>query len=352
MTSPDWREVHTRAFVADAHNDLLAAVAARPAAQWVDHFRERWLPQLRAGGVDLQVLPVWVDATQQPESGLRTLLRMIEAAHQIAAGCPEDVALCVDADELRAARATGRIALVLAIEGCAPLDRHVELLSTMHRLGVRIASLAHFGRTQLADGSAEDDTGSRLTRAGVAAVELMNDIGMLVDVSHLGATGLAHVLELSRRPIIATHSSARAQYDHHRNLTDAQIASIAAGGGLICVNFFAGFIDPARPTPQRLVDHVAHIVAVAGIDHVGIGSDFVLEVEHDIRPGWCQGLDSEGLDTRTCIPGLEGPAGLPVVTRALLEKFSPDAVLQILGGNLMRLLELEFARAPVASTAR
>ena len=104
---------------------------------------------------------------------------------------------------------SGRIALVLALEGCPAIDVDVELFETMYRLGVRIASFTHFGRTALADGSGEDGTGGRLTRAGVAAFAEMERLGMLFDVSHLGAASVEHVLELATRPVIATHSSAR-----------------------------------------------------------------------------------------------------------------------------------------------
>ena len=111
---------------------------------------------MREGGVDLQVLPVFIDDAYRPEGALRQTLRMIEAAHRIAEGNADAVALCLDGAAIDATLASGRIALVLALEGCPAIDADVELLETMHRLGVRIASLTHFGRTALADGSGED----------------------------------------------------------------------------------------------------------------------------------------------------------------------------------------------------
>ena len=185
VTSPA-EDLHRAAVVADTHNDLLMAVAARPTPVWGSFFAERWLPQLRAGGVDLQVLPVFVDDDFRPEGALRQTLRMVECAHRIAEANPDDVALCVDGVEIARALESGRIALVLALESAPGVDADVELLGTLFRLGVRVASLAHFGRTPLADGSAEDATGSRLTRAGVEAVALMERLGMVYDVSHLG----------------------------------------------------------------------------------------------------------------------------------------------------------------------
>lgn len=333
-------ELHRDAVVLDAHNDLLMLVARRPAQQWVDYFRSRWLPQLSDGGVDVQVLPVFIDDEFRPEGALRETLRMIEAAHRIAEGCPEDVALCVNGAQIDAALATGRIALVLALEGCPQVDDDIELLQTMHRLGVRIVSMAHFGRSMLADGSGEDAAGSRLTKSGVAAVQLMNELGILLDISHLGAGGVDHVLEISRRPVIATHSSARALCDHHRNLTDEQLKGVAAGGGVVCVNFFAGFLNGAgTPTVDTIVDHVLHIADLIGFDAVGLGPDFVREVFEEKIPLCDRPVLFDGIDVLTCVPGLEGPAGLPLVTEALLRRgVAADDARKVLGGSPLRLL--------------
>ena len=345
MTTVDPQQLHTSAIVADTHNDLLMAVVARPPDRWAGYFRERWLPQLREGGADVQVLPVFIDSSFRPEGALRQTLRMIEAAHRVADGNPDEVALCLDGAAIDATLASGRIALVLALEGCPAIDDDVELVETVHRLGVRIASLVHFGRTALADGSGEDGTGGRLTRAGVAALAEMERLGMLFDVSHLGAAGVEHVLGLATRPVIATHSSARALRDHHRNLTDAQLKGIATGGGVICVNFFAGFLDEAEHTVERLVDHILHVAEIAGIDHVGIGPDFIAEVEHDLWPAWCDDYTVEGIDIRSCVPGLEGPRGLPLVTAALVQRgVDADAIGKVLGGNVVRLMRAELGR--------
>ncbi|GAA1927117.1 dipeptidase [Streptomyces durmitorensis] len=331
-------ELHRRSVVADTHNDLLCAVTARPVDQWAAFFREQWLPQLLAGGVNVQVLPVFIDDTYRPEGALRQTLRMIEAAHRIAAGNADAVRLCRDGAEVDAALDDGRIALVLALESAPGVAEDVELLETLYRLGVRIASLAHFGRTPLADGSGEDAAGSRLTRAGVAALAEMERIGMMFDISHLGAAGVDHVLELASRPVIATHSSARALRDHHRNLTDDQVKATAANGGVVCVNFFAPFLHESDYTLDRLVDHIEHLADVAGLDHVGLGPDFVQEVMADTTPPCCAHPVIEGVRTDQFLPGLEGPAGLPLVTEGLLRRGWADGdVAGVLGGNVLRL---------------
>ncbi|MCX5388177.1 dipeptidase [Streptomyces sp. NBC_00083] len=338
-------DLHTRAVVADAHNDLLMAVAARPHRRWAGFFRERWLPQLRAGGIDIQVLPVFIDDQHRPEGALRQTLRMIECAHVLAEGNAGQVALCRDGDEIDAALAQGRIALVLALESAPGVDANVELFSTLFRLGVRIASIAHWGRTPLADGSREDATGSRLTVPGVAALAEMERLGMLFDLSHLGASGVDHVLEIARRPVLATHSCARALRDHHRNLPDEHLRGVAATGGVVCVNFVPDFLTDTQDSVgvERIADHIEHIASVTGIDHVGLGSDFVQEVMTDLTPPCCENLDDE--DPLFTFPGLEGPAGMPLVTGALVERgFGEDDVLKVLGGNLRRVMDRHMGR--------
>ena len=340
-------DLHHRAVVADTHNDLLMAVTARPPERWASFFRERWLPQLREGGVNLQVLPVFIDDQYRPEGALRQTLRMIECAHMLAEGNADAVRLCTDGAQIDAALGEGLIALVLALESAPGLDASVELLPTLHRLGVRVASIAHWGRTALADGSGEDATASRLTAAGVRALGEMERLGMIFDVSHLGAAGVAHVLELATRPVMATHSSARALRDHHRNLTDDQIRAIAATGGVICVNFVPGFLseDPADYTVDRLVDHIEHVVGVGGIDHVGLGPDFVHEVLIDVTPPCCEDLSYGEIDPLAVLPGLEGPRGLPLVTEALVKRGLPDDdIVKIVGGNVHRLFRAELGR--------
>lgn len=332
--------LHDRAVVADTHNDLLMGVSARPHEQWAEFFRERWLPQLVAGGVNLQVLPVFIDDDYRPEGALRQTLRMIECAHVIAEGNPDAVRLCRTGAEIDQALADDKIALVLALESMPGLDASVELISTVHRLGVRVASIAHWGRTPLADGSGEDATGSGLTSYGVAALREMERLGIVFDVSHLGASGVAHVLELATRPVMATHSSVRALRDHHRNLTDDQLRAVAATGGVICVNFFAPFLTDGEPTLEHLLDHILHAVDVAGIDHVGLGPDFIREIMDELTRPCCDGVNTRGVDPKSAIPGLEGPTGLPMVTEGLLRRgLGEKEVAQVIGGNVHRFFQ-------------
>lgn len=342
MTESPAAALHRRAVVADAHNDLLTAVASRPAEKWASFFRFQWLPQLQAGGVDLQILPVFVSDIYRPEGALRRMLRMIEAAHRLAEGNADAVALCFSGGDIDRVIGEGRIALVLALEGMPGIAGDLELLETVHRLGVRMGSVAHFGRSAFADGSGEDAAGSRLTRPGVRALAEMERMGMLFDVSHLGAAGVDHVLELATRPVIASHSSARALFDHHRNLTDEQITGIAAGGGVVCVNFFASYLHADTHSIETVVDHIEHVTSIAGIDHVGMGPDFMREVLDDTTAPCCVEELVEGVLVDCYIPELEGPAGLPLITEALLRRgWGEGAIRSVLGENVQRLLRAE-----------
>jgi membrane dipeptidase len=337
----DARALHDDAVVVDTHNDLLMLCARRPRAQQAAYFRDRWLPQLRAGGVDVQVLPVYIDDDFRPEGALRQTLRMLETGWTVAEGNADDVRICLTGADVAAAVAAGQIALVLALEGCEAVGTHVELFATLHRVGVRMASFTHFGRTALADGSGEDACGSRLTRAGVEAVALCEELGILLDVSHLGAAGVDHVLELARRPVVASHSSAYALRSHHRNLTDERLKGIAATGGVVGVNFFAGFIDPDVRTVARVVDHVEHVASVAGVEHTGLGPDFVHEVYAELMPLATE-IVMEGVDAKKLVPGLEGPEGLPLVTEELVRRgWSEPDLRAVLGGSFLRLFRAE-----------
>ena len=324
MTDTD--RLHHDAVVVDTHNDLLMLVTRRPGEQQAAYFRQHWLPQLRAGGVDVQVLPIYIDDEFRPEGALRQTLRMLEAGHTVIKANSDKVALCRTGDDIDAALAAGRLACILALEGCEAIGVHIELLETMYRLGVRMVSFTHFGRTMLADGSAEDNAGGRLTTAGVDALALMESLGIVMDVSHLSAVGVDHVLELARRPVIASHSSAYALCAHHRNLS----------GGVVGVNFFHGFIDDSAPSVGRVVDHIEHMASVAGIEHVALGPDFVKEIYDVLTPPFDEHLHEE-LDGHKSIEGLEGPAGLPLITAELVNRGWPEPdIRRVLGDNWLR----------------
>ena len=326
--------LHADAVVVDCHNDLTMLVTYRALHGQPTYFRDHWLPQLRAGGVDVQVLPIYIDPVYLPGDALQQSLRMLAHIHRMAA--EDGVLLCGNGEQIDAATAGGRIALIPALEGCAPIGTAIELIEVFFQLGVRMASFTHFGRTMLADGSAEDAAGGRLTQLGVAALGEMERLGMLVDTSHVSLAGVDHVLELASRPVIASHSSAKALHEHHRNLPDAQLRGIAATGGVVGINCFPGLLAPGpQVTLDHVVDHIEHVASVAGIEHVGLGPDFVAEVAAELYSG--PAAQMEGLDITRTVAGLAGPADLPNVTEALVRRgFSEGDIRAVLGGNFLR----------------
>lgn len=333
--------LHERSIVVDTHNDLLMVCARRDPSDQGTYFRRTWLPQLRAGGVRIQALPVFIDDDFRPEGALRQTLRMLETGWRIAAANADAVRVCLTGAEVDAALEEGLIALILALEGCEAVGTDVALFESFHRLGVRIASFTHFGRTMLADGSAEDSTGGRLTRAGVEAVDTCEALGIMLDVSHLGATSTDHLLELATRPVIASHSSAFALRAHHRNLTDARLRALAATGGVVGINVLATFIDENTHTVARVVDHIEYVASIIGVEHVGLGPDFYKDISEEIHGPAAQSMDGGGT-VITYVPGLESPSGLPLITDELLSRGWPEGdVGMVLGGSFRDLFSRE-----------
>jgi membrane dipeptidase len=339
------RAFHDEAVVVDAHHDLLLLVARDRLLGKTDSFRRRWIPELRAGGVDVQVLPIHMEAEVGLEGALRRTLLLLAYAHEEAVANPDDVSICETGAGIDDAIASGRIACILALEGSQAVGADVELFALLFRLGVRMASFSWFGRTLLADGTGEGDGGGRLSRAGVKALGEIERLGIVMDVSHLSDAGTDQVLELATRPVVASHSSARAVTDHARNLTDDHIRGIAATGGVIGINLFPLFVDPLEPTIDRVIDHVEHVASVGGIDHVGIGTDFVRELYDEKFPA-DQLLTIDGFDRRATIRGIEAAPDLPNLTAGLLGRgFGETEVRKILGENFLRVFRDVMGRA-------
>ncbi|GAB3600744.1 dipeptidase [Microbacterium tumbae] len=322
--------------VVDLHNDLILLVDHFDQRGRRDYFREFWLPELRNGGVGVQVLPIYLEPAFQSEGALRRTLLLAERIHRLADEHRELV-VCRTGAEIAETRASGRIALIIALEGAHALGQDVELVRTMHRVGVRVVSLAHLGRTLLADGSALDDSSrGGLTPEGLQVLAEMERLGMVFDVSHLGVAGVDDVLSQATRPLLATHSGCRAVADVHRNLSDAQLRGIADLGGVIGVAAaIPPYIDPLRPEATRVVDHIEHIATIASIDAVGLGPDFVDDYYQEIYGGWR-------------IPGSEAvwppseirrPSDLPLVTAEMRRRgFAESDIAKVMGGNARRVL--------------
>jgi membrane dipeptidase len=337
--------VYRQAIVIDMHNDLPTKVlddgydpdvrhapGVGPAVGHTD------LPRLVESGITAVFLVAWVDAAftrRTPDASFARAMAALDVVDAFVARHPRQLIGAVSADDVRTAKASGRIAVFLAVEGGHAIEGSLERLRAFAARGVRYLTLTWNNGNEWA-GSSIGVEGTRtegLTAFGRSVIGEMNRLGMLVDVSHASDATVADVLETSTAPVIASHSSARALSDHPRNLTDAQLRAIAGAGGVINVNFYSRFIDPvfraamdagasALPvTPLSvLIDHIEHVAAVAGIEHVGLGSDF---------------------DGMSALPdGVPDVTGLPRVADALTARGYPDAdVVRVLGGNMLGLLD-------------
>lgn len=321
MIGEDILAFHHRVTVVDAHCDTVLSLAdtGRRLGPRSDQGQVD-LDRLAEGGVDVQFFAVCTQPRIRPEGSLLLAVRLLERLLAEIDSHATRVGVARSAADLEALAVAGRLAAVLALEGGEPLQGDLAVLNAFHRLGVRAITLTWNLRNDLADGVMER-SGSGLTGFGLEVVEEMKRLGMLVDVSHLCVRAFWDVLE-QEPPVIASHSAASALCPHPRNLTDDQLRGLAAQGGVVGVTFMPALIDsdPARADLDRVADHILHIAAVAGPEHVGLGSDF---------DG--MGRGPRGLEDATCFPAL---------TARLFERgLSHREVEGILGRNFLRALQ-------------
>lgn len=331
-------DLHRDAVVVDTHNDLILLVDHFDKREKPNHFAEFWLPELKAGGVNVQVLPICLEDQFQSEGGLRRTLLLVERMHRLAAEHPDDIAMCGTGAEIDAALAAGKIACIPALEGAHGIGQDPDIIRTMFRVGVRVVSMAHLNRTFLADGSGLDTSSrSRLTPQGVEVFQEMERLGIVFDISHLGIGGVDNVLEIARRPFLATHSACLGITDIHRNLGDAQIKAIAELGGVIGVAAaIPFFIDLENPSADRVVDHIEHVASLTSIDHVGLGCDFVDDYYQQVYGGWVLPPD---FGTTMAHAEVARPSDLPKITEAMVRRgFTEEQIMKVLGANVLRVL--------------
>ena len=353
-------KVHQAGMLFDGHNDLPWRLRADGdvAFKTLDLSKRldsgmTDIPRLREGGVKAQFWSVYIPS-EQPNPA-RTVADQIDLVHRMVEKYPEDFAFTTTADEVEAAVKAGKIASLIGIEGGVAIEDDLALIRDFARLGARYMTLTHNKTLDWADAATGEAKHDGLTPFGERVVHEMNRVGMLVDISHVSPATMDDALRVTKAPVIASHSSARALADHPRNVPDAILERIPANGGVIMVNFYSGFVmanairanraaraevekkvaDPAElqqaladfdrdhPSPRGTVadvaDHVMHIMKVAGVDHVGIGSDF------------------DGINTTPV--GLEDVTDFPRLTEELLNRgVSEIDIHKILGGNILRVL--------------
>jgi membrane dipeptidase len=318
------------------------------------------IPRLRRGGVGGQFWSLWGRTAIAQREGPRYILEQIDLVRRIEERWPGTFVPARTADDIVRAHRQGRIASLLGMEGGDYIQNSIPALRQFYDLGVRYMTLTWNATLDWADAAMDSARHHGLTPFGVEIVREMNRLGMLVDLSHVSDSVMVQALRVSEAPVIFSHSSARALTDHARNVPDAVLRLLPRNGGLVMVNFYCHFTDPAssrweleretavrdlrrrlgpdsaavragvgawmadhpqppRPSVRTVADHIEHIRDVAGVDHVGYGSDF------------------DGID---CAPqGLEDVGDFPALTAELLRRgWSETDVKKVIGLNLLRVM--------------
>ena len=329
------------------------------------------LGKIKAGKLDAAFFSIWVDPRKfQGQYGHRAL-DLIDGVYEQAAKHPKQMTMAYSAADIVRAHRQKKFATLLGVEGGHAIENDIRILRDFYRLGVRYMTLTWSNTNEWGDSSGDINDASvthhdGLTDFGKQVVREMNRLGMLVDISHVADKTFWDAIEVTQAPVIASHSSARAIDSHPRNMSDEMLAAVGKNGGVVMVNFYSSFIDEdfrkaeaaqskdanaavkdavdhwktqhpgemvpynigdqvdkewaaklPRPSFSKLMEHIDHIAKVAGIDHVGVGTDF---------------------DGITSAPqGLDSVADLPKITQALLDRgYTETQIRKILGGNLLR----------------
>jgi membrane dipeptidase len=331
---PEVARLHEETVIVEGHRDCYEQIHLLNQGH-DDPIGEHLLPRLRAGGVDVVVYAVGGDSIAHSNGRDQPLLATLENIAGVMDGIRRSAgaaALALSGSDLPL-RPDDTIRFVLHLEGGRPLEGSLGVLESLFRLGVRSIQPVWNLRNELGDGVRETATGGGLTRFGVDVVREMERLGMLVDLAHMAEAGFWHALRIASGPITVSHANAKAVHDHPRNVSDEQVAAVAERGGVVGVHAVPVFVDESQPTVARLVDHVEHLVEIAGVEHVALGCDFIR------NDGPRSGREQIPKRTVEELEGFGEIDELPVLTAALLDRgFTAADVGAILGGNSIRLL--------------
>jgi membrane dipeptidase len=366
VLSDEARRIHADALVIDGHNDLPWRLRDKgdPFAPILDITKPNPklhtdIPRLRKGNLGAQFWSAYVPAElMRQKTAVKVTMEQIDLIHRMVKKYPETFEMAPTADDIVRIHKQGKIASMIGVEGGHSIDNSLGVLRVYHQLGVRYMTLTHSDNLDWADSATDEPKNNGLTSFGERVVFEMNRLGMLVDISHVSADTMRHVLRITKAPVIASHSSAYALAQHPRNVPDDVLALVKKNRGVIMVNFYPGFVMPGGAKEMKelfkvgrelkakypgekefqeafeawrkehpfdegsvhdVVDHIEHIVKVAGIDAVGLGSDY----------------DGIGAVPRQ----LEDVSCYPYITQVLLDRgYSRQDIHKILGGNSLRVL--------------
>lgn len=325
------------------------------------------IPRMREGGLGAIFFSIWTPSSTKGPEGVKRALDQIDAVREAVRKHPKDLALATTAEEVREAHKQGKIAALMGVEGGHMIVNDLATVRVFAELGVRYMTLTHMGNTEWADSSTDKPEHNGLTDFGKDVVREMNRVGMMVDISHVSDKTFYDALETSKAPLLASHSSCRVICDSVRNMTDDMMRALAKNGGVMQVNYHVGYLsqelrdfEKAHPDVDKdveaevkkrcaedeacrlvageqvmhefmkagklpkvdwtkIVEHIDHAVKVAGIEHVGLGSDF---------------------DGAVMPLGMEDVTHIPQITDALVQKGYSDAdIRKILGENVLRVMK-------------
>ncbi|MGF1583526.1 MAG: dipeptidase [Gemmataceae bacterium] len=356
-------QIHKSAILVDGHNDLPWAMReGNNKFRSIDIRKPQPklhtdIPRLKKGNVGMQFWSAYVPAsTRAKKTAVKLTLEQIDLIHRMVQTYPDVFEMAKTVDDIYRIRKKGKIASMIGVEGGHSIANSLGVLRLYHKLGVRYMTLTHSETLDWADSATDDPKSNGLSQFGEGVVREMNRLGMLVDISHVSVETMEDVLRVTKAPIIASHSSAYTVAKHARNVPDQVLKKLKKNGGVVMVNFYSGFVVPEaarsmkhmfqvyrdlkkqypkkedfqqawsqwkakHPVPKGtvhdVVDHIEHIIKVAGIDHVGIGSDY---------------------DGVSSLPSqLEDVSCYPYITQELLNRgYNRKQIHKVLGDNLLR----------------
>lgn len=332
------KRIYNNSIIVDAHFDLLMDVTAQREYGRRKVIETDHLPGFVKGGVNIVVSSIFVDSVFLPEMALRKAMNQVSSLYAEIDESSDKIMICRNYDDISRAKEDGKIGIILSFEGVEPLYNDLSLLRVFYELGVRIVGLAWSRRNYAGDGShyssVREGKKSGITSFGVQLIEEAERLGMFIDISHLNDEGFWDVMEVAKKPVIASHSNCRSIVDSMRNLTDAQIKAIAQKGGVIGMNasnIFTSYRDEDGDI-EHLIDHVDHIVKLVGPTHVGLGFDFCDD--------FMKYLSGESLAAipRRPFDVLKGHKSIEQFTKGLIERgYKDDEIKMILGKNFLRI---------------
>ncbi len=360
----DYKQLHRDLVVVDGHNDVIyeSIFQGKDIGQRLKTGATD-LPRLREGGVDVQVFAVWSDDAKWKTGAFKHANDQIDALEKMIAANTDKISLAKSSRDIDSILKTGKIAALIGVEGGNMIEESLDNLERLYARGAKYLTLTwNYNLSWASCAAMESDNmdpkDKGLTEKGRTVIRKMNELGMMVDLSHGGEQTFYDVLAVSTKPILVSHSNAYELCPHFRNLKDAQLEALKSNGGVVGVNFYSGFLDPAydarltnlyrskfgdhgtsklstwsmyEKLPKelqrqadaplsKLLDHIDYLVKKVGIDHVAVGSDF-------------DGIESSP-------QGLEDVSKFPLLTKALLERgYSHVDIAKIMGQNFLRILK-------------